>query len=66
LFRLPELKQNSKTKADKNSVRRFFAKPMLNAFRVFAFLAQKNLWQTFSGKNAKCRLTPAAWRITGI
>jgi len=40
----PKPKQNSETKADNTSVRRFFAKPFVKRISCFCFFGTKNLF----------------------
>jgi len=50
LFLLPELKQNSETKADNTSVRQFFAKPFVKHISCFCFFGTKKSLTNFAGQ----------------
>jgi len=57
LFLLPEPKQNSRTKVDNTSVRRFFAKPFVKRISCFCFFGTKKSLANFSGQKRGLRLT---------
>jgi len=50
LFPQPELKQNSETKADNTSFRRFFAKPFVKRISCFCFFGTKKSLTNFAGQ----------------